>query len=218
MEYMDRRNLLLGAGAAVVVAGRTRSILAQDSPDSKALSTLFDEFVKENLDVDPEEVSSLGLDTGARAGQKSQLDDYSLTGISANKALIASQLSRLRAFDRSQLSAADSIGYDVVMFSLSTQDGANKAFSYGNGGAGEPYVVSQFSGGYHDLPSFLDSRHTITNRADCDAYLARLGAFGTVLDQEIEVARHDLTQGVVPPDFILATTLQQLQRLLRCPL
>jgi uncharacterized protein (DUF885 family) len=217
MEYMNRRNLLLSAIAAAVAAGRTPRILAQDRPGSKALGTLFDEFVKENLDADPEEVSSLGLDTGARAGQKSQLDDYSLTGIVAHKALTAGQLSRLRAIDRSQLSAADTIGYDVVMFSLSTQDGANQAFSYGNGSAGEPYVVSQFSGSYHDLPSFLDSRHTIVNPADCDAYLARLSAFGTVLDQEIEVARHDLSQGVVPPDFILATTLQQLQSL-RAPL
>jgi uncharacterized protein (DUF885 family) len=209
---MDRRKMMLGAAAAAV-AGRTTRLLAADSPSSRALNALFDKFMQENLDFSPLSVTQLGLDTGARAIEKSQVDDSSLAGVAKQKQITASQLARLQAFDRNSLSRADATSYDVVMYGLRTGDAANKAFAYGPGKAGRPYVVSQFDGSYQYMPSFLDSSHTIQTRADCDAYLARLSGFATLLDQEIEVARHDLALGVVPPDFTLIASLQQMRQL-----
>jgi len=101
------------------------------------------------------------MDTGARAKQKSEIDDGSEAGIERRKALTASQLARLRVFDRAGLSAPDALSYDVVMYRLRTRDTANRAFRYGTGGAGDPYVLNQLEGSYHDLPSFLDTQHTI---------------------------------------------------------
>jgi uncharacterized protein (DUF885 family) len=212
---MDRRSLLIGGAlAAAFVAVRATP---QSTDNSKLLATLFDDFMKENLDISPLFVSSLGMDTGARAKQKSEIDDGSEAGIERQKALIASQLARLRAFDRASLSAADAISYDVVMSGLRTNDAANKAFRYGTGGAGQPYVLSQLNGSYQQLPSFLDNQHTIDTQADADAYIARLAGFATLLDQEVEVARHDLGLGVMPPDFALAKTLLQMQTLRASP-
>jgi len=208
---MDRRTMLIGtAFAAVAAAARA---LPRSVDSSRQLNALFDQFMKENLDISPLFVTSLGMDTGARARQKSEIDDGSEAGIDRQKALIASQLARLKAFDRSSLSTADAISYDVVMYGLRTNDEANRAFRYGTGGAGQPYVLCQLSGSYQQLPSFLDNQHTIETKADADAYLARLTGFATLLDQEVEVARHDLAMGVVPPDFALAKTLVQMQNL-----
>ena len=67
-------------------------------------------------------------------------------------------------------------------------------FSYGPAGAGQPYILSQLTGSYCNLPSFLDSQHPVENKADADAYLARLEGFARALDQEIEVARHDMAR------------------------
>ena len=61
--------------------------------------------------------------------------------------------------------------------------------------------------------SFLDSQHPIENKADADAYLARLEGFARALDQEIEVCRHDMGLGVTPPDFALAKTALQMGQL-----
>jgi uncharacterized protein (DUF885 family) len=171
----------------------------------------------ETLDISPLFVTSLGMDTGARAKQKSEIDDGSEAGIERRKALTASQLARLRVFDRAGLSAPDALSYDVVMYRLRTRDTANRAFRYGTGGAGDPYVLNQLEGSYHDLPSFLDTQHTIETKADADAYIARLAGFATLLDQEVEVARHDLAMGVTPPDFALAKTLVQMQALRAAP-
>jgi uncharacterized protein (DUF885 family) len=208
---MDRRTLMLGTTFALVFAAARA--LPQGTDNSKLLNDLFDQFMKENLDLSPLFVSTLGLDTGARAKQKSEIDDGSEAGIERQKALIASQLARLRAFDRAGLSASDAISYDVVIYGLRTNDAANKAFRYGPGGAGQPYILSQLNGAYQQLPSFLDNQHTIETKADADAYVARLAGFATLLDQEVEVVRHDLAMGVTPPDFALAKTLVQMQAL-----
>ncbi len=200
------------AVAAALAAGTTRAG-AGGNGGPQSLSALFDQFMKENLDLSPLMVTNLGLDTGARAKQKSEIDDGSEAGIAKQKALTASQLQRLKAFDRATLTARDAISYDVVMFGLRSTDAANKAFTYGPPGAGAPYVLSQLTGSYQQLPSFLDNQHTVETREDADAYLARLDGFATLLDQEIEVARHDIAMGVVPPDFALAKTLTQMKEL-----
>jgi uncharacterized protein (DUF885 family) len=208
--------MILSTGAAVALATRPLRALSQGTSGSRALNALFDQFMKESLDLSPITVTGLGLDTGERAAQKGELDDGSEAGIRKQKALITSQYARLLAFNRASLGAADAISYDVVMYGLRTNDAANKAFQYGALGAGAPYVLSQLTGSYQSVPSFLDTQHTIESGADADAYLQRLEVFATLMDQEVEVARHDVALGVVPPDFILAKTLTQM-RLLRAP-
>jgi uncharacterized protein (DUF885 family) len=208
---MDRRTMIIGT--ALATAFSVARAQPQRTDNSKLLSALFDQFMKEDLDISPIFVTSLGMDIGVRAKQKSEIDDGSEAGIERQKLLTASQLARLKNFDRTSLSALDAVSYDVVMYGLRTSDAANRAFRYGTGGAGQPYVLSQLSGSYQQLPSFLDNQHTIESKADADAYIARLSGFATLLEQEVEVARHDLAMRVTPPDFALAKTLAQMQAL-----
>src|ERR1700752_4267265 len=119
--------MMLGTALTAVLAAAT-SAVPQGTAPSKLLNNLFDEFMKENLDLSPLSVTALGMDSGARARQKGEVDDGSETGIERQKALIARQLARLRTFDRASLSASDAISYDVVMYGLRTNDAANKAF------------------------------------------------------------------------------------------
>jgi uncharacterized protein (DUF885 family) len=207
---MDRRTMMIGASAAALT-GRNALSATLDDDRPQSLRALLDEFVGEDLDISPERVSSLGLDSGRRARQKRELDDCSLAGIETQKQLTASQLRRLQAVNRSKLSAADLVTYNVVLYGLRASDEANRAFDYGPGGAGAPYVISQLTGCYQDTPPFLDSDHTIESEADADAYLVRLAAFAAQLNQEVDVARHDMGLGVIPPDFVLEKTLSQMQ-------
>jgi uncharacterized protein (DUF885 family) len=208
--------MILSTGAAVALAMRPVRAPSQSTSGSRSLNALFDQFMKETLDLSPLTVTGLGLDTGERKAQKGELDDGSEAGIEKQKSLVTSQYARLKAFNRASLGAADAISYDVVMYGLRTNDAANKAFQYGATGAGSPYVLSQLTGSYQSVPSFLDTQHTIESAADADAYLQRLVGFATLMDQEVEVARHDVALGVVPPDFVLSKTLTQMQ-LLRTP-
>jgi uncharacterized protein (DUF885 family) len=209
---LDRR-ALLASTAALLVSPALSPAWGAPPKGGAALNALFDQFMKENLDNSPVTVTTLGLDSGARARQKSQLDDSSLAGIARNKAITASQYARLKAFDTASLDPKAAVSREVILYGLASNEEANKRFSYGPAGAGAPYVISQLTGLYSQGPSFLDTQHTIETRADADAYLARLAASAVVMDQEIEAARHDVALGVVPPDFALAKTLLQMNQL-----
>jgi uncharacterized protein (DUF885 family) len=117
---MDRRTVMIGTAFAALFASARAWPHRTDS--SKLLNALFDQFMKENLDLSPVSVTNLGMDTGARATQKSEIDDGSEAGIERQRALIASQLARLTAFDRASLSASAATSYDVVMYGLRTTD------------------------------------------------------------------------------------------------
>src|SRR5690242_613365 len=97
---MLERRTLLKSGSALMALAATPA-LAQDSKGGgKPLSGLFDSFVRENLDASPLTVSSLGMDTGERAWQKSLWDDASPAAIAEAKERAKSQLQLLSAVRR----------------------------------------------------------------------------------------------------------------------
>jgi uncharacterized protein (DUF885 family) len=211
---IDRRQFIVASGsliATAVAVALTRNAgpaEAGASTPAERLDGLFDVFMDERLTRHPERLTSLGLDKGKYAWAKAKLTDESLASVRDDKANQAAQLERLKAFDRNSVSGRDRADYDTVMFQLETQ--ARLApFDYGSGV--RPYVVSQLTGSYQSVPNFLDRQHQVKTREDADDYLARLRAFAQVLDEETERVRHDAGLKVVPPDFILDRTLEQMQ-------
>ena len=204
---LDRRTALKSGAAALALA----SVPAR-AADAK-LAALFDQFVQENLDLSPISATEYGLDKGKRAHQRAEIDDASLAGLAKAKALNTSQLSRLSKINRTTLTGADQLNYDIVFYELSNSEVADKAFAYGPAAAGQPYILSQLTGSYCNTPAILDSQHPIETKADADAYLSRLEGFARAMDQEIEVCRHDMAMGVTAPDFALAKTLSQMVKL-----
>ncbi|WP_395670919.1 DUF885 domain-containing protein [Phenylobacterium sp.] len=208
---LNRRDLLLTAAAGTALAGVAH---AQPVDAEAQLSRFLDKIFKEALDDSPETVTSLGLDKGERAGAKRMLDDASLADLARDKAQNADQLRRLKAIDRAKLSGMAAVNYDTLLATLELTAEADRRFNFGYQGAGQPYVLSQLTGAYQDKPDFLGSQHVIETREDAEAYLARLDAFATVMDQELERARHDVGLGVVPPDFVVERTLTQMNGLI----
>ena len=212
---IDRRQFVTVAGSLVAacVAPSLRRALATAPPASEVierLDALFDVFMDERLTKNPDQLTVLGLDKGKYAWARSKLTEASLQWVRESKQDNASRLKRLRAFDRSTLSGADLVNYDTVEFQMETI-ARTEPFEYGDGV--RPYVVSQLTGAYQSIPTFLDRQHRIENREDAEAYLARLRAFAVVLDQETERVRHDAGLKVAPPDFLIERTLEQMRTL-----
>jgi uncharacterized protein (DUF885 family) len=211
---MDRRQFVATAGSliAVSVAASLRQapLAAAPAAGGARLDALFDTFMAERFARSPDLVTILGLDTGKYAASKSKLTPGSLAHWREDKEQNASQLKRLRAFRRAGLSAGDLANYDTVEFTLETRS-RGAPFEYGE--VGRPYVVSQLTGAYQQVPTFLDKQHKIENKADADAYLARLRAFAKVMDEEIERIKHDAALKVIPPDFLIDRTLEQMHTL-----
>ena len=209
---MQTRRTLLASAAALGLTGVVQ-VHAQDSSAADTdLHRLFDQLFREDLRLRPESATQLGLDKGPDADLRSRLSDVSPAGLTAAKALTLSQLARLEAVDRARLSPAAQIDYDTVVYTRRSSASV-QAFDFGGTSYGpSPYVVSQLTGAYQSVPDFLDTKHRIETAADADAYLARLDAFAGQLDDNTERMRHDAALGVAPPDFLLDTTLEQLEK------
>ncbi len=211
---LTRRTLGMAAACAALLPARPSA--AGTAPPAP-LDAMFAAFADEMLRQVPERATGLGLDTGARADLRYQLQQGSLAAIANNKAATARRLAQLKTIDRAALTGLPAINYDTVLFTLQVDDEAGRLFDYGPGGARSPYVLSQLTGAYQSVPDFLDTQHRIETPQDADAYLARMVEFARLMDQEIEVFRHDAGLGVIPPDFIIDTTLMQMGVFLGTP-
>ena len=216
----NRREFLFAASAAAAMAaasapkGAFAASLTSDPAEAAKQNALFDLLVDRQLRRSPETATSLGVDKGDRAWTKSALSDFSLTAIRENGEQSALALADLRRIDRGKLAGLDAVNFDTVEFVLAIGDAFTRKFEFNGAYGGAPYVISQLTGAYQQLPDFLDSQHVIETRADADAYMARMEAFGRVLDQEVEVGRRDAGLGVIPADFTIDKALIQFKAML----
>lgn len=218
--HLDRRTLLATSAAALALQA-----MPGDAHASEATAQRFLDRTTDRLLADyPESASSAGVDTGARARLKSRLQDRSAAGQEAIARGARDTLNRLSRINADGLSNDMRIHLDVVRtvhelalegFAFPYGDVAilNSNWSYRN----TPYVVSQNVGAFYEIASFLDSSHQIRNRADCDAYLARMEAYARGLDGETERLRADHGRGVVLPDFLLNKAVTQMRASLTAP-
>ena len=204
---LDRREFLLSAVSAGLLPSPGLAHM------QARLDDVFERIFAAELKRDPERATELGLDDGPRAGLKSRLRDESLAALEARVTSAESELRLLKSVNRVRLTSADKINYDAVLYQRQAQ---LALLRFGIGSLGyhpSPYLISQQSGAYQSVPEFLNTQHKIAQAADAEAYLSRVSAFAVQLDQETERLRHDSAAGVIPPDFILDLTLEQMAAL-----
>ena len=212
---LNRRDLLLSAAAASLAPLAAEAAPAagprSDPETVRRLNALYEQFMQQQLARSPQLATRLGLDKGALAAAKSRLDDRSIAQRERDKADTEVRRRALAGIDRGRLSGGDALGYDTIAYVQDTEAEANRRFAYGGPGAGSPYAVNQLEGAYLEVPDFLDTQHAIKTRDDAEAYLARVEALATVMDQENGKIEHDAAAGCVPPAFVIDTTLKQMK-------
>jgi uncharacterized protein (DUF885 family) len=223
---VDRREVLLAAGAITVLGGMPRLLTAAGpSAADASAAALLDDTAEELLTEYPESASTLGLDKDRRAALKSRLTDRSPEGVSRAAAVASARRQKLAALPRAGLSPATKLDLAVTdtAYQLAAEGYAfpfgdvailDHEVSYRNG----PYVVTQNMGAFVELPEFLDSQHKISAPADAESYLERLQAYARALDGETARLRHDSAAGVMAPSFILDKTIGQLSGARAIPL
>jgi uncharacterized protein (DUF885 family) len=211
---IDRRRLLL-VTAAGVAAGAAGPALAVGASADAELDAMLTAWFQQDIELEPERATNLGLDRGDRAHLSRRLSDRGLTAWGQERARAAERWRQLKEVSTDGLSEDGKINLAIAAFRAETAaEGASFPFgSAMGGGRMGPYVVNQLSGSYFTVPDFLDTQHRVETAADADAFLERLAAFAPSLDAETERIRHDAGQGVTPPDFILDLTVSQLKAL-----
>ena len=178
---LSRREMIAAVVSAAALplfsaCGRSGEPMPTKSNEASAL-TLLDEMAENLIRLKPEQATSLGIDTGARAALRSVLADRSAEGQRRLAKQLRVDLDRVNAFDTSGLSHATRTTFEVVRSAYATAlDGF--ALPYGDVAVGgwrnTPYVVIQNVGAYLDIPRFLDADHRVESAPDAEAYLARL--------------------------------------------
>ena len=209
-----RRQLLLGAGSTLALAGSPATARALFAPNDAPGQALIDRAAEQMLRDYPETATTLGVDKDKRANLKHQLMDRSVKGQAKIAANLKQVLADIAKLDLNALSPAMRTHIDVIQASYSN---ALKGFAFGYGDVATgswrntPYVVVQNVGAYIDTPRMLDSDHQIASPEDGEAYLDRLESYAEQLDSETERLKLAARKGVIAPDFLLDKCLKQIK-------
>jgi uncharacterized protein (DUF885 family) len=208
---MDRRSFLHAGSAAAALSLAPYAARAAASGDDAKLNAAFDAAFRASILASPEAATQLGLDKGPDAGLKHKLSDRTAAERKRNLERTRWAIGAIEAIDPAGLSAQSKLDREVVLYSLNGRTVAPEKF--GLDSAVRPFTIFQQGGAYFSTPDFLNSAHTVTNAEDAEAYLDRLSAFATVLDQESHEQEADAARGVVAPGFCLELTLGQMEAL-----
>jgi uncharacterized protein (DUF885 family) len=215
-SFAFSRRALLSTGSAAAGFAATPALakVATKKAAPSPFRATIDGIADEVLNFSPETATSLGVDTGARAGLRAKLSDGSEAGNAKFAAAVGSMMGRIHKIDRKTLAPADQLRWDTVHYALESAEMA-KPFFYATAASGffggtSPYTITQQGGAITNLPEFLDSQHPINTSADAEAYLARVAGLAKALDDETAQIKRDGARGVMPPDFIAKTVLTQL--------
>lgn len=214
--FLTRREAvaaLAAMGALPLMSACRRDPLPPMPATDTAAIALLDEIADNLLRLLPETATSLGLDTGARAGLRRQLADRSAAGQKRLADQLRADFERANAFDVSALSHGARTSVEVVRsaYAMAIE---GFALPYGDVAVGgwrnTPYVVIQNVGAYLDVPRFLDSDHRVETEEDAEAYLTRLQAYAQQLDGELGRIQDARTNGLAPPAFLIDKALAQI--------
>jgi len=216
---LSRRSALalISTGTAALVLPGCSSTLAapQTSPLPQDANALLDAIAWRALEHSPEGATELALDVGEHAALRARLSDKSHAGMAKLADLLRGDLALVRALPKAGLDQATLVSLGVVETAYAT---ALEGFAlpYGDVAVGgwrnTPYVVIQNVGAYLDVPRFLDGSHPVRDAADADAYCQRLSQMASQLDAELEHIARAEAAGLIPPDFLLKRTIDQLER------
>jgi len=214
---MDRRSFLAtSATVALLPLTEAPAIAAATASGDAKLNASFEAIFQERVRHSPTLASSLGLDKGPNAALKSQLETKPASvlrqeSLQRNRRAIA----QLKAVNPATLSDAARLNREVVLYSLETSTVAPTRWNIDS--AQRPYPITQQSGAYFEIPDFLNTSHTIDNKADAEAYLSRLGQFATVLDNDTADQRAQAARGFLAPAWSIDLALGQMRKLRGAP-
>jgi len=192
------RRELLAAGALVAAA----PAWAAGGDEDARLNAFFESVFQRDLARSPSAQSAMGV-KGGQAGWP----DVSQRRADEDVRLARGDLAALRRFDRRALTPQARLSYDL--FAYDAEEAIER-----HRWRGHHYPVCQMRGPQRDIPQTLINNHAIADRADAEAYVARLHAVAPYLAAVVAGLERQAANGVAPPAFSIPLVIGNCEKLI----
>jgi len=187
--------------ATVFLVLLTTEALAKQTPSEQARA-LFDEMFWQEVSRSPIREGYLGI-----KDNNDKWDDLSEVFVHETHEFKKSQLQKLRGIDTTKLDDDTLLSYQLYEKEL-MDDIDDYKWRYHN------YPVNQMFGVHSTVPSFLINIHQVADEKDARAYISRLNAVPTLIDQLIESLEIRKSKGIIAPKFVFAHTIRDSENVI----
>ena len=160
---------------------------------------------------DPNRAAATRYFSGAeQAAFERQLTPQTRAWRQGRVALAKKGLAELGKFDRAAMSHDERISADLMQWQLSQLIEGEQYEDY-------RFPLDQFNGPNVSIVNTLTVQHPMRTPADASNYVARLGQVRPRMEEAIAEAERIAAQHLIPPRFILRSTLAQLRQFVGTP-
>jgi len=196
---------------------------AENAPSAEAAAAFDAQIValtRAYFAVMPEMATYYGAPPDLAPGADANLNDRSFEADAARRAKMEALLADLKASDETALDHRRKLVRDIAITQLDSALAPSRMVKYGEvfgvyGSWFSPYAVMQNSGPTVDVANLLQAQQRVTTTAEAEAYLARLAAYGPMIDGVAEKMREDAGLGATPPDFIIQKSQNVLSEFMK---
>ncbi len=168
----------------------------------------------------PEMATYYGAPPEFAPGADARLNDRSPAADAARRAKMETLLSDLKTVDEETLDHRRKLTRDILVTQIDSALAPARVVEYGDifgvyGSWFSPYAVMQNSGPIVDVANLMQAQQRVATPEEAEAYVARLGQYGLMIDGVVEKLRADAARGATPPDFILQKSQNVLAEFMR---
>jgi uncharacterized protein (DUF885 family)/quercetin dioxygenase-like cupin family protein len=198
--------------ALVILLAGALGVSAQETVSRpRTVADFFRDFTAEWIRSNPNQAASTRYFSGAEQEQFEQQLSPETAEFSRSRAALAQKgLDELAAFDRARMTEADRISADLVEWQLRSRVEQEKFRDF-------YFPLEQMGGANVSLPNTLTVTHPLNTEKDAVHYVSRLGQVSARMDEAIAEARARVAKNMIPPRFIIRSTITQMRQFIATP-
>jgi uncharacterized protein (DUF885 family) len=178
---------------------------AQERNSDRDIGRFFDEFTAEWVRRDPDLATATRYFSGAEQDRLEQQLTPNTRAWSLERVALARRgLSELGKFDTAKLDESQRLSAQLMHWMLDSVVRGEQYMDY-------RFPLEQFGGANVQLVETLTLRHPLATEKDASNYVKRLGQMGQRMDESLVEAKRIAALGLIPPAFIIKTTLASMR-------
>jgi uncharacterized protein (DUF885 family) len=218
--------LLTGCGPRGDEPAPAAAEAVADTPIAEPADSVFDRALDDMTRAffyhNPEQATVYGVSELVVPRTAHRLKSRSPLGETGRREELGAALERMQAVDPAKLTGDRPRTYAILTTLMTGAFAPTRVAEYGTTTDGFgfwylPYTINQISGAIVDIPNFLNTKQPVTDAEQAEAYLVRLAAVEGALDGALETFRIAVSNGAIPPDFVVDKSLAVVEAFVAAP-